>query len=517
MSNILTNNYVYNGIPLTETRTYKLWESTGKILNEANLSNAQINRLFTNIEKAQTALGGNRTMIGKGKDAVSAVNRAWEDLKTRMQNSKPVTGFDQKVSDVLSKIGMGAKDPQFQGQVSGWVQKYRDFAKKHPVAQGAIYATLIALSGLTGAGIAGAASVGLLKMADKLIQGERFSSAAYSGVKTGLLAYAASQIADLLRTPPQPGQPVVLHTPPAAGGHDITVKAGDTLSQIAKDNHVSVDQLVQANKDILNPDVIKAGQSINVPDATYSPVYDKGVGTAADTFKGMQTGRFAPNAASYARAAKAGLSESQVSAIFADIEKQYELALLEGAGWDKFKSGIGKAMSGIATGARNIGHNITTKVTADKLMSAWKKAGSPTDSTQIFDVLIQYGIGRDVIEKTFKKMKIAAPSGGGMTVPPGINPVTGKPWATKAGALGAKRLPQGGGKVPGYLSQTPNAIRKRQARAAAKAKPAARPVARKAAPAARPAAVRPSVVRPMAKPMAKPAASGFNPFANVEE
>jgi hypothetical protein len=133
-----------------------------------------------------------------------------------MQDSSPVKGFDKKVSDALSKIGMGADDPQFNGQVNKWVQKYRDFAKKHPIAQGAIYATLIALAGITGAGVGGAAALGLLKMADQLIQGKRFSSAAYSGVKAGALAFAASKLGDLIRGM-KPGDQI----PKVIDGQDI--------------------------------------------------------------------------------------------------------------------------------------------------------------------------------------------------------------------------------------------------------------------------------------------------------
>jgi len=212
----LKRNYLYEGLDNSEKTSVMLWETAGIKLKEAALTADQIQNLFKEIETSATAAGGNRTMLGKGKDAVSAVNTAWEDLKTKMQDSGPVKGFDKKVSDALSKIGMGADDPQFNGQVNKWVQKYRDFAKKHPIAQGAIYATLIALAGITGAGIGGAAALGLLKMADQLIQGKRFSSAAYSGVKAGALAFAASKLGDLIRGM-KPGDQI----PKVIDGQDI--------------------------------------------------------------------------------------------------------------------------------------------------------------------------------------------------------------------------------------------------------------------------------------------------------
>ena len=203
LDQIQTRKLLTEGLDSTSVKTVLLWESVGNHLIEANLTPDQINQLFTDIESGATAAGGNRTLVGKGKDATMAVNKAWEDLKTKMQDSGPIENFDQKISDALSKIGMGAKDPKFNGEVNKWVQKYRDFAEKNPVAQGAIYATLIALAGISGAGAAGAATLGLLKLADKVLQGERFTSAAYSGAKTGALAYGASKVGDMVRGEPK--------------------------------------------------------------------------------------------------------------------------------------------------------------------------------------------------------------------------------------------------------------------------------------------------------------------------
>lgn len=199
----LKKNYLYEGLDRSSLTSVLLWEHAGQQLKEAALTPDQINGLFAEIEKAQTAAGDNRTMLGKGKDSVDAVNKAWEDLKGKIQNSGPIKDFDKKVSDVLSKIGVGSADPEMEGKVSGWVQKYRDFAKKHPIIQGALYATLIAAAGISGAGVGGAAVLGLLKMADKLLQGEKFSSAAYSGAKTGALAYGASKVGDMIRGEPK--------------------------------------------------------------------------------------------------------------------------------------------------------------------------------------------------------------------------------------------------------------------------------------------------------------------------
>lgn len=63
------------------------------------------------------------------------------------------------------------------------------------------------------------------------------------------------------------------------GVSNYTVISGDTLSNIAKNNSVSLTQLLAANKDITNPDLIQIGQTIAIPssdcvipDATCKPV-----------------------------------------------------------------------------------------------------------------------------------------------------------------------------------------------------------------------------------------------------
>jgi LysM repeat protein len=304
-----------NAVMLTEAKILNEWSTVGKRLVEYKLTPQQIEQIFANAEKGQTGMGGNRTMLGQGKDAVAAVNTAWEDLKTQMQNSAPVKGFDQKVNAALNKIGVGSADPEFQNNVSGWVQKYRDFAKQHPIAQGAIYAVLIALTGLSGAGIAGAAALGLLKMADRVLQGDRFTSALYKGAKTGGTAYALGQLKNHFAD--QPTGPAVQSPNPSEQFNDYTVAKGDTLSQIAKDNGVSVDALMKSNPEITNPDVIKAGQAIKIPlgdeFVTGNP-YQGGVGTASDTMKKIASGEYTPSEISTNAAAKAaGKAASQAA------------------------------------------------------------------------------------------------------------------------------------------------------------------------------------------------------------
>jgi LysM repeat protein len=540
MSNILeSRNYLYEGLDASSLRSVKLWESAGRKLVEYQMTPDQITKLFAQVQQSATAAGSNRTMIGKGKDAADAVGQAWEDLKTKVQNSGPIKNVDAAYDQAAAKLKQATGG---DAGVMQYVEKYRKFAKEHPIAQSLIYAALIAAAGISGAGAGGAAALGLLKMTDKLLQGAKFSSAAYAGAKTGALAYGASHLADYFKKPDTAIPPKTDVKLP--DGTDYVVQKGDTLSQIAQKNGVSVDDLMKANSgqsiavggptadpaftqvdtmgnytgtatdpaDIVtrtkltNPDVLKPGQNLFVPtSAGPTPTYQGGVGTAADTWNKVKSGIYDPsqisanqaakynlpgavaspntvsgatnvakgaakggydtvqNAATQAainaqtnsdwddeigqRVAGAGnlagtqspkaqfptginprakigireanrktkLSEAQIKRMFY-VAGTLQDKLTEGV-WDKIKGAAGKAATAVSNKAQTIGTNLTTKVTADKLMTAWKKAGAPTDSDAVAVIMKQAGVDDAIIASSMKAV-------GGQSAPANITPPT---------------------------------------------------------------------------------------------
>ena len=290
-------NYTKPKVMITETRTYKLWESAGRKIVEAQLTPDQIQQIFQGAQDIETGGGNNRTMIGKGKDAATAVGQAWEELKTKAQTSKPIDGFEKKYDALANRLKQATGGDQ--GAMK-YVQYYRDFAKKHPIAQGVVYAALIAAIGLSGAGLGGAAALGLFKMTDKLLQGDKFTSAAYSGAKTGGLAYGASQLgqqfkgADAVSSAGVSTADAVPSTSTATdaigsatdtatsavsrfdqivdNAVDYKIKQGDTLSQILADRKINPEAFYRLpGNDVYfspdgNPNIIKAGQTIKLPD-----------------------------------------------------------------------------------------------------------------------------------------------------------------------------------------------------------------------------------------------------------
>ena len=480
------NNYLYEGLDYSNSHSMMLWESAGFKLKEAALSADQIQQIFQTVEKNATDAGSNRTMLGKGKDAAVAVNKAWEDLKTKVQNSGPIKNYDDAYDATVAKIEAGLGGPD--NAINKVIQKYRKFAKEHPVAQGLIYSALIAAAGISGAGLGGAAVLGLLKMTDKLLQGEKFSSAAYSGAKTGAMAYGASKVGDLIKGKPEGGGGLDPNDPDVAAfnqdvadtkaaaqeiankavkdaaasgaktqgelvdaamqalekqgmgtnvGGNLSVQSIERISQQAADIGSTAGEVVKG----AGAGMFKGLASDSMADATIKRIADSiaagqlstsdlqhlqaSQGFIANALSNADPAREAALTAHYnvldkmlraandirvesriryidADATGRALSEGQVYMIFNRISAQQQLT--EGP-MDFIKGAAAKGMNKLQT----VGKNLTTKVTADKLNSAWQKAGSPMDSEELKQFLLSYGgIEAPVVDKVFTDLKIPA-------------------------------------------------------------------------------------------------------------
>lgn len=565
------------------------FQYAGKMIAEAQLTADQINQIFAGIEKNLSAAGGNRTAIGKGvdtaKSAAGAVGKAYNDLIDKFSNTKVMQGFDAAYDKAAEQLKQATGGDQGAMQ---YIQKYRDFAKKHPVAQSAIYALLIAAVSIGSGGAAAPAALGLLKMGDRLVQGDKFSQALAKGATTGAMAAVGQGIkgaisghdavpqqkvfrgasgytnddmdqavkyAKMATDPTPDAEPTTaarsVPRPKASGIAAIdnaraqNFAQQDMMNDFAKkmgltgDNHraifkggvpVEIDgkpvpsnlytpdqaQNVAAAKkmatQMANP--TGAGDSYPDQDNPYNGMAKKalkqkytGPISSADNFESRVLEAATYNfqwialpqnlMIDYSKSWQPDyLGESQeitgttltyegVQCVFNNLERLHD-HLLEaeseygpeikkpgifgrlGAGikqaagavaGSKFGQAVGKGVQAVKTAAGNV----TTSVTADKLNKAWQTAGSPMDSKALLNFLTQQGVDKSVVAATYKSLNIPL---------------------------------QTGGRVAGQgLSQTANAIRKRNARAAAKQQqPASQPGAQ--------------MVQPMtaqAKPMPRPA------------
>ena len=371
-----SQNYLYEGLDASSLRSIKLWESAGRKLVEYQMTADQINQLFSQVQQNATASGGNRTTIGKGKDAATVVKTAYNNLVSKVQNSAPMKDIDAKYDQAAEKLKQATGG---DAGVMKYVEKYRAFAKAHPIAQSLIYAALIAAAGISGVGAGGAAALGLFKMTDKLLQGEKFSTALGQGAVTGALAFGAGQVGQALQGGDQAAT--------AVGGPPV-INPNDIVKQIQNGLITDEQSLLQALKgvDARQQQMIwKVLQNqAGAAGSNDIPAIIKAIGGGVTTTESIR---------------KTGLKEAQIRRIFYTASRIQQLN--EGV-WDKVKGAAGQAAGAVANKAQTVGTNLTTKVTADKLMSAWKKAGSPTDSDAVAAIMKQAGVDDAIIASTMK-------------------------------------------------------------------------------------------------------------------
>jgi len=303
---------------------YMTWYNMGPALTESKISQEQIDAIFKAV--AQGAMsgknvgadgsdnGGNRTLLGKTADVGSKINAAWEDFKTKIALSGPVSGFDVAVDNIQRDLLKAAGGDD--GKIGKALNAYKEFAHKYPKMQGAIYAGFVILAGISGWGLGGAAILAGIRTLDRLLQGDRASSALWKGFKTGAMAYGASHLASQLGgdaggggsdTSDFPNQPSEVNQaqdindfdPNAASSADATdnaasdttpnstdtasdaeqdageadpnamskytIQRGDQIGYIAQANGVSVEDIRGLNPQIDFSKPIQPGMEINLP------------------------------------------------------------------------------------------------------------------------------------------------------------------------------------------------------------------------------------------------------------
>ena len=80
-----------------------------------------------------------------------------------------------------------------------------------------------------------------------------------------------------------------------------------------------------------------------------------------------------------------------------DMEAAFNKYLAEAGFMDKIKAGAKSAAGAIGGAAKAVGKELGNKATYQKMMSAWKKAGEPTDTGSIMNILQSMGLSPEQI------------------------------------------------------------------------------------------------------------------------
>jgi hypothetical protein len=412
-----------------------------KPLIEASLTADQIQALFGEVEKTATAAGGNRTMLGKAVDIPGKVDDLVNKIGQYLQDTTPVKMADQKFEQLKAKVG--AKFPELDKQLTG----LGTWMKENPGKSAAIIGVLTTLAGLAGGPVGGAIAGQFLRGAAELIKGEKLSTAIGKGIKTAAYGFIAGKTFELIgdalsggiasvtdnmfpnaqrlnftRIFDEVGGPLgdrtatfqlrdLVGLPEDIGPiKNLAIQASDAWKDGNYELSKTLWDQVKGGVEAMNSGeyVLQLAQNKEAQDLARQGM--KAVTILADFMGAAAQGAVAAGVGSKDGAKPAAkeslyiqtrpLSEGQVYLVFNRIEQLNEGPM----DWIKKKAG-----------------NLTTKVTADKLNSAWKAAGSPTDSNEIAAFLEKQGVSADVVSQTFTAMKLPAPGSSAAAAAPAVD------------------------------------------------------------------------------------------------
>jgi len=421
-------------------------------LIEASLTADQIKQVFGELEKQAVAGGTNRTVVGAGVDVAKKANEVINNVGKWLQNTAPVKMMDQKFEKLKNDINTKFPDSKLLDGISDlgiWM-------KENPGKSAAIIGVLTALASLAGGPVGGAIAGQVLRGAAELIKGEKLSTAIGKGIKTAAYGAMAGWLLDGIgdwleglraevvpydKVPGLVGIDVGLSKTLSMGG--TTVK--DTIYKIIVPEDLSGTMMATVNA-AKGGDVDAFNQlldfSRNFSRADY--LAGKGIMDAAAKTLALQNDAFLQGmtqvndlitaAAQGSIAGKMTANDVKVDGKPVEGEKTpakeswepnyyvqtrplsegqvymiIDRVLVEAGFMDKIKAGAGKVAGAAAKGAAWVGKQATEKVTSAKLLAAWKLEGSPTDSEEFKQFLLNYGgIDAPVVDKVFTDLKISA-------------------------------------------------------------------------------------------------------------
>ena len=425
---------------------------------EAQLTPDQISQLFTNVEQGSTAAGGNRTMLGKGKDAASFINKKIDELGAQLKKAGPVQNADAKFKELKAKIG--AKD----SKVVKAIQSVSDWAIANPGKASIAVGVLTAAASMAGGPLGGAIGGFLARATKDLLQGADLSTAVGKAAKTGvigaLVGFGLEKIGDVLGDALAWGNDTFNPSYMTAKWDymDADLGSGDWMTaklvgmpediEPIRDMWAQASSALEVNNyakfDAVWSKIEAAVDQLNTPEYLASldgtdkarAAWQAGMKAFNTMMDGVAAGAQGAAQASDDKKESIHFKPIQIETIIEWCDETPAVILTEGP-MDAIKKGasavggaLKKGAAAVGAKAATVGKNMTTKVTADKLNSAWKKAGSPTDSDAIAAVLRKAGVSDEVLAPMYKQLgaKLPAADDPQGKIEPTLNPA--KPGAT---------------------------------------------------------------------------------------
>ena len=424
-------------------------------LIEATLTPDQISKIFAQAEQGVTAAGANRTTLGKTKDVATSsaawVNSQIDRLGKYLQDTAPVQYFDQKFEDLkqkaAAKLGTDSKTMAVIDQLG-------QYARANPGKTAFVIGTLTAVAALATGPAGGAVAGQVLRGATELLKGEKLSTAVGRGIKSSVYGYLAGMglkelgeylgdvnvsttkipgyenLTDIKLSRERTGLPFLMidGTIPtrlapkidhlislsnnsfSRGDINGGLRAWQAVKGIVESPEMveAIKVLKTQNTELYNQAVQNAKNMSTAINSISSAVQGAvqaatKTGTATLSTPAANTAPAQPAPSANAAPAQPAPSANAAPANFNQVRESRQLT-------ESQIRRLFRLSEGPMDWLRTKGKNITTKVTADKLNTLWKKEGSPTDSDQIAVILKQADVNDSVISSAFDAVGVPVPS-----------------------------------------------------------------------------------------------------------
>jgi len=389
-------------------------------LIEASVDPSQIKTIFAQVEKQSSESGKNRTVLGKSKDFVSLVNTTINNVGKWLQDTTPVKAFDQKFENLKRSVQQKFGD---DSKVISGVKTLGELAKKHPIKTAAIIGVMTVIASLASGPFGGAIAGQILRGTAELLKGEKLSTAIGRGMKTAAFGYLAANViaelgdwlsgirANIVYDENTAKVSFGARTEIRGPNYSWTKTISGVAVRVTKEDAEFINTLMDTLENGRPEEKVAAFDSLDVLATNIrTPEYIKNLRELGvqsinndELYQFMQTASKGLQAASQGAAASSGNKKANESKdlnykkLFYIVEQK---TLVEGPMSDTIQQSAKSLASKIGTA----GKNLTTKVTADKLYSAWQKAGSPTDVAELQNFLKNQGIDDTIIQDVSKVM-----------------------------------------------------------------------------------------------------------------
>lgn len=183
---------------LMEDPVFRHARQFGQLLVEYNLTKAQVQQLFKDVEQGATAAGSNRTGLGKAKDyTTKTIGNIISGARKWVKERPTYQAVDAEYNRAMTALGKVGGENGEANAITKAIYKYRDVAKQYPRATGLAKWAIITAAGLATGGVGGAGVAAGLAAIDSAIKDKEIVDIVGDAAAAALVSGAVQGATDL--------------------------------------------------------------------------------------------------------------------------------------------------------------------------------------------------------------------------------------------------------------------------------------------------------------------------------